>query len=98
MHKSVSATSEDRPYGFDRKVRVGEILRDHPVPYLLRPFRKLVETRRKELHPSDKLWPSFAEKTGVKQRVFMKISPLNCQTTPPTSTAGKNKANKGINT
>lgn len=27
MHKSVPAASEDRPYGFDRKVRAGEIFR-----------------------------------------------------------------------
>ena len=47
MHKSVSATSEDRPDGFDRKVRVGGILRDHPVPFPLRPFREPVETSRK---------------------------------------------------
>lgn len=47
MHKSVSAISEHRPYGFDRKVRVGGILGDHLLPFLLRPFGEPAETSRK---------------------------------------------------
>lgn len=52
MHKSVSAASEDRPYGFDRKVGVGRILKDHPVPFLLRPIREPVETISQKIMPA----------------------------------------------